>query len=167
MRPKIKKTHNGATPLPVFDSIGACAGATGIPVGTIRRAKRAGCRAFNSSRVDLAELLRFMFTGDDPTAGVNWRERLTAAEAQLAELDLQERTEALVPMATARKVLADVLGPLKSELLSAPATLAARCNPGDPLLARGVLEPWARGILTSAADAVKRIPGEEEGKPDA
>lgn len=160
-----RKTHDSRSPLPVFDSIAACSGATGIPVGVIRKAKRAGCRTFNSSRVDLAELLRFIFTGDDPTAGTNWRERLTAAEAQLKELELQERTEALVPMATARKVLADVLGPLKSELLSAPATLAGRCNPGDPEMARPVLDEWVRKVLADASDAMARSTKERE--PDA
>lgn len=165
MRPETKKTHDRTTPLPVFDSISACSGATGIPASVIKKAKRAGCRAFNSSRVDLAELLRFLFASDDPTAGTNWRERLTAAEARLRELDLEEREASLVPMATARKVLADVLAPMKSELLSAPATLAGRCNPGDPEMARPVLESWVRGILTTAADAMAR--STKEGEPDA
>ena len=156
MRGSNKKTHDSRPPLPVFDSIAACSGGTGIPVGVIRKAKRAGCRAFTSSRVDLAELLRFLFASDDPTSGVNWRERLVAAEARLKELDLSEREASLVPMATARKVLGDVLGPMRTEILSASATLAGRCNPGDPEMARTVLEPWVRKILTDAADAIVR-----------
>ena len=160
MRPKTKKTHDTSPPLPVFDSISACSGATGIPASAIKKAKRAGCRAFVSSRVHLGELLKFLFATDDLANGTNWRERLVAAEARLRELDLEEREASLVPMATARKVLADVLGPMKSELLSAPATLAGRCNPGDPELARMALKPWFGGILTSAADAMARSTAE-------
>lgn len=39
--------------LPVFDSIDACVGATGIPRHVIKGAKKLGCSAFHSNRVKL------------------------------------------------------------------------------------------------------------------
>jgi len=41
-----------------YDSIGSCAAGTGVPLTTIRQAKRPGCSAFRGSPVDLASLLR-------------------------------------------------------------------------------------------------------------
>ena len=43
-----------------YDSLGSCAAGTGIPVTTIKQAKRAGCSAFRGSRVYLAPLLRWI-----------------------------------------------------------------------------------------------------------
>ena len=152
MRPKIRKTHT----LPTFDSLASCSASTGIPLPILKQAKKSGCTAFRNSRVELGPLLRFLFQRE-PESGVDWKTRLLAAQAKLEELKLQEREESLVPMSTARKVLNDVLGPLKTEMMSAPATMAGRCNPGDPDLARIALADWVRQILTSAADAVEKV----------
>lgn len=151
MRSKMKKTHN----LPTYDSIGACTAATGIPLPVLKEAKKSGCPAFRNTRVELEPLLRFLFQRDTEP-GVDWKTRLLAAQAKLEELKLAELEKSLVPMATARKVLHEVLGPLKIEMLSASATLSSRCNPGDPELARLAIAEWARRTLQNASDAITR-----------
>lgn len=85
------------------------------------------------------------------------RTRETRARADLLEMERKEKEESLVPMATARKVLNDVLGPLKIEMMSASATLSSRCNPGDPELARIAIADWARQTLQNASDAISRV----------
>ena len=157
MRPKTKKTHN----VPTFDSLGSCASVTGIQLSVLKRAKRAGCPAFVNSRVELGPLLAWLFKrGHDVTE--DWSGRLLAAQARLEELKLEELEKSLVPMATARKVINDVLGPLKIEMMSASATLSSRCNPGDPELARIAIADWARQTLQNASDAITREAPESE-----
>ena len=59
-----------ANKLPTYMSMSACAGQTGIPLATLKAAKRDGCTAFtDSGRVELEGLLRYLFKRDegDPT----------------------------------------------------------------------------------------------------
>ena len=44
-----------------YDSLGACAAATHIPVTTLKHAKRQGCAAFRGSRVYLAAFIQWFF----------------------------------------------------------------------------------------------------------
>lgn len=94
------------------------------------------------------------------------RTRETRARADLLELERREKEASLVPMSTARAVLVDVLTPLRTEMISCPATLAARCNPGDPEIARVTLEAWARETLQTFADAVARTTPQDRSEPD-
>ncbi len=72
-----------------YDSMSACSGATGIPLATLRQAKRAGCPAFAGSRVDLPGFIAWWFNQpDDHDAGVDWGQRLKRALAQREELRL-------------------------------------------------------------------------------
>jgi hypothetical protein len=68
------------TRLPTFDSMAAAAGACGIPIATLRRAKKAGCAAFAHGRVSLAEFLKWNFSRADSTPGPS----LEQAKARLA-----------------------------------------------------------------------------------
>ena len=83
-----------------YDSIGACAAATGIPVTTIKHAKRNGCSAFRGSRVYLAALLRWLFASPDRTL-VNYdQERAQHVVLQNAKLkvELRQLKRELIPV---------------------------------------------------------------------
>ncbi len=74
-----------------YDSIGACSAATGIPVSTLKHAKRQGCSAFRGSRVYLAALLRWMFESPDRSR-VNYdQERAQHVVLQNAKLKVELR----------------------------------------------------------------------------
>jgi hypothetical protein len=74
-----------------YDSIGACASATGIPVTLLKHAKRQGCSAFRGSRVYLAPLLRWLFESPD-RCRVNYdQERAQHVVLQNAKLKVELR----------------------------------------------------------------------------
>ncbi|HNQ90858.1 MAG TPA: hypothetical protein PKM73_19765 [Verrucomicrobiota bacterium] len=77
--------------LDAYDSIGACAAATGIPLSTIKHAKRQGCSAFRGSRVYLGGLLRWMFESPERSL-VNYdQERAQHIILQNAKLKVELR----------------------------------------------------------------------------
>jgi hypothetical protein len=83
-----------------YDSIGACAAATGIPVSTIKHAMRNGCSAFRGSRVYLVALLRWLFASPDRTL-VNYdQERAQHVVLQNAKLkvELRQLKRELIPV---------------------------------------------------------------------
>lgn len=80
--------------------------------------------------------------------------RESAARAAMLECKLLEKQRALVPMAEAIAVVNAHLRPVREALLAAPDVLAARCNPGDPVLARAALEEWSLNQLRIAQDVL-------------
>lgn len=88
--------------LPVFDSMAACEGATGLPKAAQQQAKREGCDAFDShGRVDLEKLLRWLFARGEGSE--NWPDRLKRAQALRAEVELEELNGSLVERAKVRQ----------------------------------------------------------------
>jgi hypothetical protein len=83
--------------LPIYDSLNACSGATGIPLSILKQAKKSGCDAFKSTRVDLGKLLRWLFGKDqDGEGSVNWGERYKRVQALRGELALdREKKESV------------------------------------------------------------------------
>lgn len=77
------------------------------------------------------------------------RTRETRAKADLLELKRAEREKDLVPMADAEALVQSVLLPVRDIWLAMPAALAARCNPGDPELARAQLQSWVDDSIRS------------------
>jgi len=75
-----------------YDSIGSCAAATGIPVPTLKHAKRQGCVAFRGSRVYLAPLLRWMFESPDRSRTNYDQERAQHVVLQNAKLKVELRS---------------------------------------------------------------------------
>ena len=75
------------------------------------------------------------------------RARETGLRADLLELKRQQKSGDLVTMDEARCVIAEALAPVRSKLMAMPSTLALRCNPSDPDLARTELEKIVREIL--------------------
>ena len=83
-----------------YDSLGACAAATGIPVSTLKNAKRQGCSAFRGSRVYLAALLRWLFETPDRSL-VNYdQEKAQHVVLQNAKLkvELRQLKRELIPV---------------------------------------------------------------------
>jgi hypothetical protein len=64
-RRKLGRPKTAMLELPVYDSMQACAAATGIPLDLQKKAKSAGCDAFRSNRVALGPLLQWIFSTDD------------------------------------------------------------------------------------------------------
>ena len=77
--------------------------------------------------------------------------RLTRAEAELKEKELQIQRGDLITSEQAKAIIVEVLGPVRAALTSWPAGLAARCNPSDPELAREVLAGAVKQLLTDAS----------------
>ena len=74
-----------------YDSLGACAAATGIPVTTLKHAKRHGCAAFRGSRVYLAPLIRWVFASPDRSLVNYEQERAQHVVLQNAKLKVELR----------------------------------------------------------------------------
>lgn len=83
---KIGRPRIAAPMLPIYDSMGSCAAATGIPLGLLKRAKKGGCPAFRTNRVYLADLLPWLFAQGDDAAVGNWQEMLTEFKARRERL---------------------------------------------------------------------------------
>ncbi|XOV73818.1 MAG: hypothetical protein ACFHW5_11750 [Verrucomicrobiota bacterium] len=83
-----------------YDSMGSCSAATGIPITTIKQAKRQGCSGFRGSRVYLAPLLRWLFEDTDGSQ-VNYdHERAQHVVLQNAKLkvELRQLKKELLPV---------------------------------------------------------------------
>jgi hypothetical protein len=68
--------------LPVFDTQDQCTAVTGIPKSVLKSAKKKGCKAFKHSRVDLASLLRFLFSEQNGQPAGAWKDLLDEAKAK-------------------------------------------------------------------------------------
>ena len=74
-----------------YDSLGACAAATHIPVTTLKHAKRQGCAAFRGSRVYLAAFIQWFFESPERSQ-VNYdQERAQHVVLQNAKLKVELR----------------------------------------------------------------------------
>jgi hypothetical protein len=72
-----------------YDSLGACAAATGIPVTVLKHSKRQGCAAFRGSRVYLAPLIRWVFESPDRSLVNYEQERAQHVVLQNAKLKVE------------------------------------------------------------------------------
>jgi len=86
--PKVKmgRPRTPTPVLPIYDSMASCAAATGIPLGLLKRAKKGGCQAFRANRVNLSELLPWLFAQGDDAAVGNWQEALVEFKARRERL---------------------------------------------------------------------------------
>lgn len=74
--------------------MGECAGQTGIPLPLIKKARREGCTAFlPGNRLDLAVLLKWIFTDDGEASAINWSEKLDEFRAKREEIKLAKDKE--------------------------------------------------------------------------
>lgn len=111
-----------------YDSLGACAAGTGIPVTTIKQAKRAGCSAFRGSRVYLAPLLRWVFdhTGKSPIDYDRQRAENVVLQNAKLKVEIRHLKRELIPV--------EEVNHLGSELGSAIRTVVSRLHRTAPSL---------------------------------
>lgn len=78
--------------LPLYSNQVACSEDTGIPLATLRQAKAAGCPAFQSNRVELRPLLKWLFDpmrreGEVEETKEQAYRRKAVADANMAEIE--------------------------------------------------------------------------------
>lgn len=91
-------TGQGISDLPVYTAQTIASRHTGIPMHHFRSAKAAGCPAFVSQRVHLRTFLEWYFTRDT-AGGADHRARKEKADADLAEIKVEEARKNLVQVA--------------------------------------------------------------------
>ena len=150
--------------LPVFDSIDACVGATGIPRAVMRYAKRCGCQAFVGSRVNLAALLAWLYDPANEKGkafGLNVDElkrKKVQEEARLLELKREELEGVLVRLEDVKKWASESVYAFKVEMLSLPGKLA----PQVVGLTIAEAELRIRNDITDSLRKMSREPWEQE-----
>jgi hypothetical protein len=150
--------------LPVYDSLEQCAGATGIPIGVLKSAKRKGSTAFRSNRVHLEALLRFLFDPKNGNGdhGTMHEERLLKlrAERKLAEKELQEKEQSLIHIDEAKVMCRNLFVPVRQRFDSLPTEACGKANPSDPKHAYAVLRQWADDSLSVLRESLPPIRNE-------
>ena len=144
--------------MPVFDSMQQCAASTGVPLGRLKSAKRSGCGAFRSNRVYSAELLVWFANPDASAETIDFlfeKAREAKARADLLEMKRSRGEKETVHIEEAEAMIRSALQPVRELLLSAPSTLAARCNPTDPTIARAAVTAWVdEGLRVCRGEAL-------------
>lgn len=76
--------------------------------------------------------------------------RKAAADADLAELELEEKRNSLTPTQDVMGWINATFSVVQEKLRSLPAVMAARCNPTDPRHSQAQLDEWV-------ADTIRHI----------
>ena len=146
-RTRVVEPHVDAEkiPLPVFNSQDQCAACTGIPITTIKQAKKGGCSAFKQHRVDLALLLKWLFAQDE--SAINWGTRLDEYKAKREKIKLDADEQRVIDRSAVTAGIAKGLSILFSELDKSIQAL--------PPALKGLTEAEIQHRLTSDVDAYK------------
>lgn len=118
------------------------------PKTMAKRIRAAGLDVAKGKKYSTAEITQAV-VGDKQSEQI----REIRARADLLELERRQKEGEVVDCAAMEKRIADVFAPLRSALLSAPAELAARCNPSDPDHARAALRDWVDRVLRTGREA--------------
>jgi phage terminase Nu1 subunit (DNA packaging protein) len=94
------------------------------------------------------------------------RKRLTAAQANLGELDLAERTGKLIPLEIYETRIATFVATTKTALLNLPARLAGRVEGMSKAEAKAFIGAAVRACLSELAANGKPIPQRPQRKAD-
>lgn len=98
----------------VFDSMAACASATGFPLAAIRKAKRAGCLAFQGGRVRLLPLVQWINDSNGATDAVDDKAENLRLQNEKLRLQLRQMAGELVPVDELEGWEAEVGGMVRS-----------------------------------------------------
>lgn len=104
-------------PLPVYSAQTIASVHTGIPITVFRAAKAAGCPAFVSNKVSLRPFLEWYFK-EQREHGGNHRERKEKADADLAEIKVEQARGNLVAIAAVEKWAETVFVSLRQGILA-------------------------------------------------
>ena len=103
------KSETAGIRLPTFVSVAQCCAVTGIPRPIVTAAKKAGCPAFGHSRVNLRELLGWLFQKDAEGEDIqDWGVELRRWQAKRQQQFFEERAKTLVSAEEADASLATV-----------------------------------------------------------
>jgi phage terminase Nu1 subunit (DNA packaging protein) len=75
------------------------------------------------------------------------RTRVAAANADAQEMANQVARGDMIHTEKVLEIVRDRFAPMREALLSAPVTLAQKCNPADPPHAHAVICDWVDGVL--------------------
>jgi len=114
------------------------------------RLKAAGHATERGARFSPAEVIAAMIGSYDAE-----RTRETRERADKLQLENAEKRKELVTMADAIEVAVAPWEPVARMVKDMPARLSTRCNPGDPVLAREVLDAYAREIVAAIEARLK------------
>ena len=81
--------------------------------------------------------------------------RETRVRTDLLGLQHKQQTGEVINVEQAKAMIASTFGPLRQALLALPSTMAARCNPADPVMAREALGEWVDGVLKTVRAKVE------------
>lgn len=134
-----------------YDSIGSCSAGTGIPLTTVKQAKRSGCSAFRGSRVYLAPLLRWIFGKADKEPIDYDRQRAENVILQNAKLSVEIRhlKRELIPV--------DEISQLGTELGSSIRTVVARLHRVAPSLVGHPVEVIETRLKEEEDEVLKQL----------
>lgn len=120
---------------------------TGRSRETIKRGlSKAGEKVASDGTFSTKQLLAALI--DDLKEAKARKER---AEAELSELELQERRRELIPMAEVSSIVNSTLGSVTEAVRAMPSALARRCNPTDPEHARKAIHAYVDSKILSRA----------------
>ena len=151
---KPQKTVTLTEDLPTYDSMLACANATGIPMSVIKKQKNAGNQAFTSNRVRLGPLLKGIFANGDAASEEGAEKRIKLADAEIKEAKAKRvsRQNEDDARELAQEIIVATLAPMRTRLLQLGVAIGARCNPDAPEAAREVIEEAIKKILPDAPE---------------
>lgn len=168
-----------ALELPQYPNMGACSGATGVPIGVLKTAKKNGCPAFRNSRVDFGVFVKWWFENGDQDAREDWTKRSKRAEALLRETKLEEQRGLLVDRSLVTKFVKHTVTTLFFAQLDRqeqeyPSSLkgkseieiARECERFNAAVRKnflGAIDDWERDQAAREA-ALKSTEGGEEGE---
>ena len=121
----------------------------GVSVETIKRGLRHAGIEIRKGTTYTTRQIYSAITGDLKLE----RTRSERAKANLLELEEMEQRCQLIKMSEAEAMVRERLLPVREAWLSMPLVLAARCNPGDPELARAALTDWVEDKMRMCGSA--------------
>jgi hypothetical protein len=132
--------------LPSYPSMSSMSSGAGIPLSVLKKAKRAGCPAFDhSGRCHLGPFLNWFFEKDESDEAFDWTQRFKRAQALALENRAARERGALVEVQAVEKAIGKAASALRQRTFDtishAPVQLAGKG--GDVTAIRECLE----GIL--------------------
>jgi len=115
-KPKGQFKRKNALELPVFETLGACAAATGIRLSAIKFAKKNGCLAFERQRVHLGPLLKWLHDPKRDDTGIDHSAEHKKWQAKNERLQYDIDSGDVISRAEVGTGVADVMASVFAEL---------------------------------------------------
>ena len=113
---KIGRPRKPVFEWPVFDSMAACAAATGTRLTMLKAAKREGCQAFRHSRVYFGDFYRWLIESDGKDPDIDWGRELKKVQTLRDRIRLAEDEKRVIDFEVVRTGIRSGMSILFSEL---------------------------------------------------